>query len=98
MEAFANAEHRAPASLVAGHRLVCPRCRTAQDLLDFFVFSKPAEYADELNTVLKCRAKIRNSVTGKLENCRCIFSPGEKIDFSDQIREADEAEKELARA
>lgn len=62
-------------SLIVGHRIRCPRCGTAQAIGAYFVFSKPEAHAEELNTVYKCRAKVRNA-TGKLEACRCIFSVG----------------------
>lgn len=88
MEALATARRREHDSLIVGHRLRCPRCHTVQDCLAFFVFSKPEEHADELNTVLKCRAKVRNESTGRLDPCRCIFSVGEPIDFSELVKNA----------
>lgn len=54
----------------------CPRCHTAQELIAYFVFDRPEAHADELNVVMKCRAKVPNRHTGRLESCRCIFSPG----------------------
>lgn len=72
---LAIARHREPDSpLIVGRRLRCPRCETEQDLLSYFVFERPERHEDELNTVLKCRAKVRNAKTGRLEACRCIFS------------------------
>lgn len=93
MTALATArlrEHESHDSLIVGHRLRCPRCKTVQPLLAYFAFSRPEDYADELNVVLKCRAKNRNPLTGRTESCRCIFSLGEKLDFSDQIQQAQE--------
>lgn len=78
MAALATARRREHDSLIVGHRLRCPRCETVQDQLAYFSFSRPEAYADELNVVLKCRAKVFNEKTGRKETCRCIFSPGPK--------------------
>lgn len=63
-------------SLFVGHQIRCPRCNILQDQLSYFVFERSEAYAHELNVVLKCRAKVPNKRTGKLEACRNVFSPG----------------------
>ena len=65
-------------SLIEGRRLRCPRCGTASEILDFFVFDQYG-YEDQTHQVLKCRAKVRNQHTGANESCRCIFSLAESI-------------------
>ena len=72
-------------SLVEGHTLRCPRCGTRQELVSYFVFDRPEAHADELNVVMKCRAKVRNSRTGRVESCRCIFSVGDPIDLISEV-------------
>jgi hypothetical protein len=59
--------------LMVGRRIRCPRCGTLSDLLSYFVFERPESFADQLNVVLKCRAKRVNAI-GRSESCRCIFS------------------------
>jgi hypothetical protein len=79
MEALAIARHRSEHdSLIVGHQLRCPRCKSLNELLDYFVFDRPEPYADELNVVLKCRARVEVS-PGKFDRCRCIFSIGDPL-------------------
>jgi hypothetical protein len=60
--------------LLVGKRVRCPRCLGLGDVLEYFVFDRPERYADELNVVMKCRARVHNPHTGRVEVCRCIFS------------------------
>lgn len=76
---LATARRRA---LVVGRRIVCPRCETEQDLLAFFVFERDPKFADQLNVVLKCRAKVRQP-NGRIETCRRVFSIIEELPESD---------------
>ena len=62
-------------SLIVGGKLQCPRCGTVADILSYFVFDRPEPFGDDLNVVYKCRARVRQK-SGKVESCRCIFSPG----------------------
>lgn len=62
-------------ALIVGGKLRCPRCGTVSDILSYFVFDRPTTFADELNVVYKCRARVTQP-SGKLDSCRCIFSPG----------------------
>lgn len=84
MEALATAKRREHGSLLVGHRLRCPRCHTENDILSYFSFDRPPEHEDELNVVLKCRAKVRHKVTGKVESCRCIFSVSDPLEVPDE--------------
>ena len=59
---------------MVGQRIRCPRCLSLGDILEYFVFDRPERYADELNVVLKCRAKVQSRESGRVEVCRCIFS------------------------
>jgi hypothetical protein len=71
-----SADARRPEqTLIVGGKLRCPRCGTVSDILSYFVFDRPSPYEDELNVVLKCRARVLQN-SGKVEPCRCIFSPG----------------------
>lgn len=72
---LATARRRA---LVVGRRIVCPRCETEQDLLAYFVFERDPRYADQLNVVLKCRAKVRQE-NSRIEACRNVFSIAEEL-------------------
>ena len=68
-----NSGNPAPPLLV-GKRIRCPRCMSLGDVLEYFVFDRPERYEHELNVVLKCRAKVHNRQSGRVEVCRCIFS------------------------
>ena len=71
-----SADARRPEqTLIVGGKLRCPRCGTVSDILSYFAFDRPEPYEDELNVVLKCRARVPQN-SGKVEPCRCIFSPG----------------------
>jgi hypothetical protein len=63
-----------PSSLFVEGKLRCPRCGSVRDILDYFTFDCPEQYADELNRVYKCRARVTRN--GHQEPCRFIFSPG----------------------
>lgn len=63
-------------ALIVGGKLRCPRCGTVSDILSYFAFDRPTPHQDELNVVYKCRARVRQPSSGKVEPCRCIFSPG----------------------
>lgn len=95
MEELAIARHREQHDpLLVGRRLRCPRCGNEDDLLAYFVFDRPEAHADELNVVLKCRAKVRNPRTGKGESCRCVFSVGDPLSvvFAAHANQQPEAE------
>lgn len=66
--------------LMLGGKLRCPRCGTVSDILNYFTFERQEPYADELNVVYKCRAKVRSQSTGRIEPCRYIFSPGLRVE------------------
>lgn len=82
MSALAAAKRREHSSLISGHRITCPRCHASQDVLSYFAFRRPEEHEDELNVVLKCRAKVQDPETGRNEPCRFIFSLSESIEVS----------------
>lgn len=63
-----------PSPLIVGGKLRCPRCGTVRDILSYFIFDRPEPFAEELNCVYKCRAKV--SRDGSVETCRFVFSPG----------------------
>lgn len=66
-------------SLIVGHKIRCPRCLNVADMMDYFTFDQPERFVDQLNTVLKCRAKRWNRAKGQSESCRCVFSVADPI-------------------
>lgn len=59
---------RAPSRpLILGTKMICPRCKTYRDILDYDRLEQNAEYEDETNAIYKCpRAR---------GGCSYIFSP-----------------------
>ena len=70
-----DAMRRERSPLIVSGKLRCPRCETVSDILSYFTFDRPIPHEHELNVVYKCRARVRQG-SGKIEPCRCIFSPG----------------------
>lgn len=66
-----NAKQRTRPTLIRGRKMVCPRCKTERDILDYQRFGEIEEFAHETAPIYKC-PKSRGG-------CSWVFAPADSV-------------------
>jgi hypothetical protein len=76
-----DAKRRSRIPLIQGNQMVCPRCKTQRNILDFQVLDVIEEFAADTTPVYKC-PKQRGG-------CSFLFAPAEQAILTSMIGESD---------